>query len=60
MILLLQWMNLISLDSGAKKVLLSSTSFADFAIVLAGLMGTFQLISYISAEDAAFKVLGIE
>lgn len=53
-------MNLISLDSGAKKVLLSSTSFADFAIVLAGLMGTFQLISYISAEDAAFKVLGIE
>lgn len=51
-------MNLISLDSGAKKVLLSSTSFADFAIVPADLMGTFQLI--ISAEDAAFKVLGIE
>ena len=48
------------LDSGAKKVLIPSTSFADFATVPADLMSAFQLIPYASAEDAVFKALGVE
>lgn len=50
----------VCLDSGAKKVLLPSTSFADFATVPAELMSAFQLIPYQSAEDAVFKALGVE
>lgn len=50
----------VCLDSGAKKVLLPSTSFADFATVPADLMSAFQLIPYASAEDAVFKALGVE
>lgn len=50
----------VCLDSGAKKVLLPSTSFADFATVPPELMSTFQLIPYQSAEDAVFKALGVE
>ena len=40
----------VCLDSGAKKVLIPSTSFADFATVPADLMSAFQLIPYASAE----------
>ncbi len=50
----------VCLDSGAKKVLLPSTSFADFATVPADLMSAFQLIPYSSAEDAVFKALGVD
>ena len=50
----------VCLDSGAKKVLIPSTSFADFASVPADLMSAFQLIPYQSAEDAVFKALGVE
>ncbi len=50
----------VCLDSGAKKVLLPSTSMLDFATVPADLMGSFQLIPYRSAEDAVFKALGVE
>lgn len=50
----------VCLDSGAKKVLLPSTSFVDFATVPADLMSSFQLIPYNSPEDAVFKALGVE
>lgn len=50
----------VCLDSGAKKVLIPSTSFVDFASVPADLMSAFQLIPYQSAEDAVFKALGVE
>lgn len=50
----------VCLDSGAKKVLLPSTSFIDFATVPPELMSAFQLIPYQSAEDAVFKALGVE
>ena len=50
----------VCLDSGAKKVLLPSTSFVDFATVPTELMSAFQLIPYQSAEDAVYKALGIE
>ena len=50
----------VCLDSGAKKVLIPSTSFVDFASVPADLMSAFHLIPYQSAEDAVFKALGVE
>lgn len=50
----------VCLDSGAKKVLLPSTSFVDFSTVPSKLMSAFQLIPYQSAEDAVFKALGVE
>jgi len=50
----------VCLDSGAKKVLIPSTSFVDFASVPADLMSAFQLIPYQSAEDAVFKALGVD
>ena len=50
----------VCLDSGAKKVLLPSTSFVDFATVPTELMSAFQLIPYQSAEDAVYKALGVE
>ena len=50
----------VCLDSGAKRVLIPSTSFVDFATVPPELMSAFQLISYQSAEDAVFKALGVE
>lgn len=50
----------VCLDSGAKKVLIPSTSFVDFATVSAELMSAFQLIPYQSAKDAVFKALGVE
>lgn len=50
----------VCLDSGAKKVLIPSTSMTDFATVPVELMSSFQLIPYSSAEDAVFKALGVE
>ncbi|MEG2265079.1 MAG: S16 family serine protease, partial [Acinetobacter sp.] len=50
----------VCLDSGAKKILLPSLSFVDFATVPAELMSAFQLIPYQSAEDAVFKALGVD
>ena len=50
----------VALDSGAKKVLIPSTSFVDFATVPSELMSSFQIIPYQSAEDAVFKALGVE
>lgn len=50
----------VCLDSGAKKVLIPATSMVDFATVPPDLMSAFQLIPYQSAEDAAFKALGVE
>ena len=50
----------VCLDSGAKKVLIPSTSMVDFASVPTDLMSAFQLIPYNSAEDAVFKALGVE
>ena len=50
----------VCLDSGAKKVLIPSTSFTDLATVPPELMSAFQLIPYQSAEDAVFKALGVE
>ncbi|MCM1231674.1 MAG: protease Lon-related BREX system protein BrxL [Ruminococcus flavefaciens] len=50
----------VCLDSGAKKVLIPSTSFADWVTVPSELATSFQIISYQSAEDAVFKALGVE
>ncbi|MDY5415077.1 protease Lon-related BREX system protein BrxL [Anaerotignum sp.] len=50
----------VCLDSGAKRVLIPSTSFVDFATVPLDLMSAFQLIPYQNAEDAVFKALGVE
>lgn len=50
----------VCLDSGAKKVLLPSTSAADLGTVPAELVGCFNLIFYQTAEDAVFKALGVE
>ena len=47
----------VCLDSGAKRVLIPSTSFVDFATVPPDLMSAFQLIPYQSAEAAVIKVL---
>ena len=50
----------VCLDSGAKKVLIPSTSFLDFGTVPPNLMSAFQLIPYQSAADAVFKALGVD
>ena len=50
----------VCLDSGAKRVLIPSTSFVDFATVPQDFMSAFQLIAYQSAEDPVFKALGVE
>ena len=50
----------VCLDSGAKKVMIPATSMVDFATVPPDLMSAFQLIPYQSAEDAAFKALGVD
>lgn len=50
----------VCLDSGAKRVLIPSTSFVDFTTIPPDLMSAFQLIPYQSAEDAVFKALGVE
>lgn len=48
------------LDSGAKKGLLPITFAGDFGTKPADLVGSINLILYNSAEDAAYKVLGVE
>lgn len=50
----------VCLDSGAKKILLPLSSAADLGTAPAELIGGFNLIFYNSAEDAVFKVLGVE
>jgi ATP-dependent Lon protease len=50
----------VSLDSGAKKVLLPISFAADLGSIPAELVGRFNLIFYQSAEDAVFKGLGVE
>ena len=50
----------VCLDSGAKKILLPSTSFVDFGTVPAELLSSFSITPYSSAEDAVFKALGVE
>ena len=50
----------VCLDSGAKKILLPITSAAELGSVPPELIGCFNLIFYSSAEDAVFKVLGVE
>ena len=50
----------VCLDSGAKKVLIPTTSFPDFSTVPPELMASFQIIPYSSAEDAVMKALGAE
>lgn len=50
----------VCLDSGAKKILLPSTSFVDFGTVPAELLSSFSITPYTSAEDAVFKALGVE
>ena len=50
----------VALDSGAKKVLLPSTSFVDFGTVPSELMSSFQIIPYQSAEEGVFNALGVE
>ncbi|MDE8259737.1 protease Lon-related BREX system protein BrxL [Erysipelothrix rhusiopathiae] len=50
----------VALDSGAKKILIPSTSFVDFGTVPAELMSSFQIIPYQSVEDAVFKALVVE
>lgn len=50
----------VCLDSGAKKILLPSTSFLDFGSVPAELLSSFSITPYTSAEDAVFKALGVE
>ena len=47
-------------DSGAKMVLLLFTSANDFGTVPVELVGCFNMISYSSAEDAVYKVPGVE
>lgn len=50
----------VCLDSGAKTILLPSTSFVDLATVPSELMSAFNLIPYTSAEEAVYKALGVE
>jgi len=48
----------VSLDSGAKKVLLPITAAAELHSVPADLVGAFSLIFYTSVQEAVFKALG--
>jgi ATP-dependent Lon protease len=50
----------VCLDSGAKKVLIPTTSAGDLSSAPAELIGKFNLIFYSSAEEAVFKALGVE
>ena len=50
----------VCFDSGAKKILLPQSSANDFTSVPPELLSKFQLIFYISPEDAVFKALGVE
>lgn len=50
----------VCLDSGAKKVLLPSTSRAELTAVPDDLFAGFDFLFYRSAEEAVFKALGVE
>lgn len=50
----------IALDSGAKKVLIPSSSVADFQTVPGELLSKFQSSFYADPIDAVFKALGAE
>ena len=50
----------VCLDSGAKKVLLPSTSMRELGGVPDDLAAAFDFISYRSAEEAVFKALGVD
>ena len=50
----------VCLDSGAKKILLPSTSAADLGTVPPELMGAFSIIFYSTAQEAVFKALSVE
>jgi ATP-dependent Lon protease len=50
----------VALDSGAKKVLIPSSSAGDLGTVPSELMSSFTLIFYNSIEDAVFKALGLK
>lgn len=50
----------VCFDSGAKRVLLPMTSAVDIPTVPPELFSKFQISFYQSAEDAVFKVLGVE
>ena len=50
----------VCLDSGAKKVLLPSSSASDMGTIPSELMSKFSLIFYSTPEEAVFKALGME
>ena len=50
----------VSLDSGAKKVLLPITSAVDIGSVPSDLVGAFSLIFYSTPQEAVFKALGVD
>ena len=50
----------VCLNSGAKKVLVPTTSAEDLGKVPADLMGAFSLIFYKTPQEAVFKALGVE
>ena len=49
----------VCLDSGAKKVLIPTTSTPDFVTVPSELLGKIDPIFYSSAQEAIFKALGV-
>lgn len=49
----------VSLDSGAKRVLLPASAAGDLSKVPPELVSAFNLIFYTSIEDAAYKALGV-
>ncbi|NQS88207.1 protease Lon-related BREX system protein BrxL [Patescibacteria group bacterium] len=50
----------VALDSGAKRVLIPSSSVADFQTVPGELLAKFQSSFYADPIDAVFKALGVE
>ena len=50
----------VCLDSGAKKVLIPMSSYADFAMVPPELLSKFTTIPYNTPEEAVMKALGVE
>ncbi len=45
---------------GAKKILILITSVSELGTVLSNLIGAFGLIFYSTAQEAVFKVSGVE
>lgn len=50
----------VCLDSGAKKVLIPMSSYADFSMVPPELLSKFTMIPYNTPEEAVMKALGVE